>query len=46
MYNLQFIDCATGEWLSDELKKAKFTSLQFTRDNKGFFYNVSDDSIK
>ena len=40
---LQFMDCATGEWMTDELKKAKFTSLQFTRDSKGFFYSVRPD---
>lgn len=29
---------ATGEELSDKLTRAKFTDIQWTHDNKGFFY--------
>lgn len=32
----------TGEELEDTLKRTKFTCMQFTRNNKGFFYNVSN----
>ena len=37
----QFRSVATGEDLADTLEYCKFTSMAWTHDNKGFFYNVS-----
>lgn len=38
---IKFRDVETGEDYSDLLERVKFTSLAWTSDNKGLFYNVS-----
>lgn len=36
---IKFRDCSTGEDLPDVLERVKFTSIAWTHDNKGIFYN-------
>ncbi|EDQ86688.1 uncharacterized protein MONBRDRAFT_33693 [Monosiga brevicollis MX1] len=36
---IKVLDMTTGQDLEDELKFVKFSSLSFTHDSKGFFYN-------
>ena len=37
---LQFKDVSTGKDLPDVLERVKFSSMAWTHDNKGIFYNV------
>ena len=37
---LQFKDVETGEELPDQLDNVKFSSMSWTHDHKGIFYNV------
>ena len=39
-HNCQVMRVATKEKLSDELKWVKFSSIAWTHDHKGFFYQV------
>ena len=41
-YLFQFKKAPSGEDLPDTLKHVKFSSMAWTHDHKGIFYNVSD----
>ena len=42
---LQFKKAPSGEDLPDTLKHVKFSSMAWTHDHKGIFYNVSDKTL-
>lgn len=43
---IRFRNVKTGEDYPDELNKVKFSSMEWTLDNKGLFYCVTGFSIK
>jgi prolyl oligopeptidase len=45
-FSIHVKDVTTGKDLPDKLEKAKFSSIEWTKDGKGFFYGCYPETLQ